>query len=158
MVLEGVYEIPESAWRHSNYDSRETHSFSVGPVTLDVDMARENGWDYYQIARACDILSTVSRTEYRIASHREGLTRQCKACECWTVPKGDCHLCEPREIGELCRYCAGNGVTKHHPYGYTDEEIRCTYCKGHGRRARCTVHKKGSYCDCVDLDAVEVIG
>ena len=45
----------------------ETSNIGVGPVDLDVDMARRHGWSEEQIERAFETLKYVSRVEGTIA-------------------------------------------------------------------------------------------
>lgn len=47
-----------------------THSFGVGPISLDVQMAREHGWSDKQLLRAMDKIEDLSKKESRIAVRR----------------------------------------------------------------------------------------
>ena len=72
----------------------ETLSIAVSCVDLDVKMARENGWTEDDIITTWETISAAVRTTDQMVAKRRGHTRQCSICECWTVPKGPCHLCE----------------------------------------------------------------
>lgn len=71
----------------------ETLSIAVGCVNFDVKMARESGWTEDDINTTWETVSAAVRTTNQIVAKRRGHTRQCPVCECWTVPKGPCHLC-----------------------------------------------------------------
>lgn len=69
----------------ARYVNASTHSWGVGPVQLDVDMARTQGWSEAAIERTCDKLTTISRREGSIA-HRNGPVPTCRCVKC--VPPG----------------------------------------------------------------------
>jgi len=71
-----------------------TRSSGVGPVHVNIDMARGHGWSERQISRCLAVCHASSRLEGRLVNHAKGYTRQCPVCECWTRPEGECHLCE----------------------------------------------------------------
>lgn len=78
-------------------------SSGVGPISLDVEMARKHGWTTEQIDVAAYILAEISRANSKAVALRNGHTRQCPVCECWTVPHGNCHLCEENKQNERRR-------------------------------------------------------
>lgn len=137
-VLENVYLRNDSNWRQirDNAPSSTASASAVGAVSMDLDIARKCGLAQVQIARCYDLMTTAWRFEYRKASHEQGLTRQCKACECWTLPEGKCHLCVPRDIGKKCYGCHGTGKWRY-GYDYTElgdgDDRRCQRCAGTGR-------------------------
>lgn len=71
---------------------KETMVISVGPTSLDVEMARHLGWSDDEIDALWKQLSEVHRAASMAMNAKRGRTRQCEVCECWTVP-GPCHRC-----------------------------------------------------------------
>jgi hypothetical protein len=69
------------------------HESGVGPITLDVQMARGHGWSIAQIDRALQQLGAISRREAGI-SHRHGPVPgcPCETCDLTTPIAG---LMEP---------------------------------------------------------------
>ncbi|HEX7941414.1 MAG TPA: hypothetical protein VF488_06390 [Gemmatimonadaceae bacterium] len=78
----------------------ETHldcdAVSRGPITFDIAMIEED-WSPFEVMRCWQICSAVVASYQRAAAARKGYTRKCHYCECWTVPDGECHLCEADE-------------------------------------------------------------
>ena len=71
----------------------ETLSIAVGCVNLDVKMARVSDWTEDDINMTWETISAAVHTTNQMVAKRRGHIRQCPVCECWTVPKGPCHLC-----------------------------------------------------------------
>lgn len=61
----------------------ETCQAGVGPLTIDVEMARSHGWHGRQIAEVWALLATASRKHGRVAAWREGRRELCEWCESW---------------------------------------------------------------------------
>lgn len=59
----------------------EAISFGVGPVTLDIEMARCHGWSKEQIGRAAEELEAISIRERDIA-HSRGVVPACPCLDC----------------------------------------------------------------------------
>lgn len=59
----------------------ETHSASVGSLSIDVDMARSHGWSEKAIFRAFERIGKLSRRENALA-HRNGRIKNCPCCVC----------------------------------------------------------------------------
>lgn len=59
----------------------EVSSWGVGPVTLDLDHARQAGWSDTQIERAQEQLSEISKRETSL-SHRNGPVDGCECITC----------------------------------------------------------------------------
>jgi hypothetical protein len=73
----------------------ETRSFGIGPVVLDVEMARAQGWSEKIIQQAAFAIGAISREANYQAALSKGHTHRCPVCECWTVsPPAPCHQCE----------------------------------------------------------------
>lgn len=79
------------------------HTAGVGPVSLDVAMARQHGWSIQQIDRALDELGKISR-RYGDLAHRRGPVAGCP-CETCDRRTPDHQLAEPsaRRRRELWR-------------------------------------------------------
>lgn len=71
-----------------------TSSVTIGPISLDVQDARRQGWNETQIERCFDAIAAAFRKESRLAARRRGLTRKCETCDCWTSPSEPCHSCK----------------------------------------------------------------
>lgn len=71
----------------------ETRAVSIGPATLDVEMARDMDWSELDIARTWQVIEAAVLATNQQAAKRRGHTRKCPDCECWTAPTGQCHLC-----------------------------------------------------------------
>lgn len=69
-------------------------STGVGPVSLDVEMARKHGWSEALINKVAFAIGAISRQANYETSFAKGYTYKCLVCECWTVqPPASCHLC-----------------------------------------------------------------
>lgn len=69
--------------RKRRWIDEETHSTGVGPLSLDVAMARRHGWSEKQINRVAEQIGVLSRRNAAI-SHRNG-----------PVPACPCVVCDP---------------------------------------------------------------
>lgn len=75
---------------------KDTRAASIGPVTLNVAMARRHGWSEEAINRAVKEIGRISRTESSIA-HRRGPVKGCPCVYCdFTVPLKHLELLDQR--------------------------------------------------------------
>ena len=63
------------------YVPEDAHSFGVGPLQLDVLMARRHGWTWAAIYRTAKKIGAISRREAAIA-HRKGQVQDCPCVVC----------------------------------------------------------------------------
>jgi hypothetical protein len=83
---------------------RETKDVSVGPISLDIELAREIGWDDDAIREAEIGIALISRGASMGHDFRSG-----RVCE-------HCSAGKPREPG-VCAAC-GSGAPRHNaPFG-----------------------------------------
>lgn len=74
-------------------------STGVGPIELDVEMARKHGWSEDLINKVAFAIGALSRQASYETAFAKGYTYKCLVCECWTVqPPARCHLCHADEI------------------------------------------------------------
>lgn len=106
----------ETAWACDSSEidpaniTADTSSIGLGPLQFDVDMARTHGWTEEEIAEHWRCLRGHHRTHARLVSARQGHTRKCDDCECWTFPDQPCHRCADDEM-ESARI---NGILNAH--------------------------------------------
>lgn len=67
--------------RRRPWIDEETQSASVGPLSLDVTMARGHGWSEKQIERVAEQIRVLSRRNGAI-SHRRGPVKGCPCVSC----------------------------------------------------------------------------
>jgi hypothetical protein len=104
-------------------------SCGIGPISIDLAMARKHDWTEEQIARSATIIFASSRMENRIACHRKGHTRICGDCEQWTVPEGECHLCKADREAHARRMAAGKAICAAEGHEMDGFQQLCTRCQ-----------------------------
>lgn len=67
--------------RNRRWINEETQSTAVGPISLDVAMARRHGWSEKQIERVAKRLGAISRFN-KTLSHRKGPVKFCPCVVC----------------------------------------------------------------------------
>lgn len=62
-------------------NGREVTSFGVGPISLDIEMARRHGWSETLIKRTQEFIGAIARDANR-ETHFNGPVDGCPCCVC----------------------------------------------------------------------------
>lgn len=91
---------PPGGWR---LPDDETVHASVGPLEMDVELARDLGWTQAQIERVWAVVERLSRSNTRVAAWREGRRESCEVCDRWIEKPGmcECHRTSDGEPGHV---------------------------------------------------------
>jgi len=96
-----LFDAPGKAQRDrlfSDLVTGDVMSLGVGPLDLDVEMAKKHGWTNEMIISAFFALGALTRESNRIVAMHQGYRYLCPNCECWTAtPPLECHLCAADE-------------------------------------------------------------